>query len=227
MRIKAKADRLGLSQKEYLAYNYGDDTLLLCNSPAVVDRWVEDEEMFGFRETVAADATFLMKRVPYGYSYLGRMVMSSINREAQHEPANTLAAAAAFATRRALLNGHPLADRYYAILDQPEAPERMRRAIRIARQTTDPVALTYYAYLTRESRIGYQLEDLEGEMSQLAYSPVVDPGVRAMAEQTRERIHHALQQQRKRVTWAELEAISAELTPQQARSLIKDRSYTR
>jgi hypothetical protein len=113
-RIKAKAKALGLKIQ---SYNQGDDTLVYSNQRQLRDLWFENQ-LFGFNETEGADLSFLMKRIPTGYSYLTRMVLSNINRESAHEAAGLYSAASAMRIRYELLKGHPAQDRYWdAIID--------------------------------------------------------------------------------------------------------------
>jgi hypothetical protein len=67
VRIDAKLDAVGGREQPNVAFNYGDDSLLLTDDAKLVDRWAEAEEWAGFRETVAPDSTFLMRRIPWNY----------------------------------------------------------------------------------------------------------------------------------------------------------------
>jgi len=89
----------------------------------------------GLNEEAAPDSSFLMRRIPAGYSYLGRMVAASINREMSHEPSSSLSAAAAFCTRFFLLKGHPLQDSFFPALRLYGGPQRMRTAVAVAEAT--------------------------------------------------------------------------------------------
>lgn len=106
----------GGTENNSVIINYGDDTLLFTNDIKVVDNWVKSSDALGFVTTIAPDATFLMRRVPNNYSYLGRMVMGCINNESRKEPRDVIAAAASIAVRHALLKGHPLEDQFFDIL---------------------------------------------------------------------------------------------------------------
>jgi hypothetical protein len=132
-RIRAKAQQLRLTEaRDYAAYNYGDDTVLVFQRAKDADAWSELTDFAGFKETVALDTTFLMRHLPEGYSYLNRMLMACINREMHQEPLTTLAAASAIATRHELLSGHPQERMFHEVLTSTPWPPRMVQAINIA-----------------------------------------------------------------------------------------------
>lgn len=119
-RIRQKALDLGL---EIGWTNLGDDTLIGCNDPEAEQEWNgEKANNYGFKETAAPDATFLMKRIPGGYGYVSRMLMACINREVRHEPFNVFAAASGISVRRALLRGNPLAPTFEEVLEACRGP---------------------------------------------------------------------------------------------------------
>lgn len=128
-RIDAKFDMLGIPGT---STNQGDDTVINSDDRRI-DKWMDHPTWAGFTEERAADVSFLMKHMPDGYSYLGRMLMSSINKEASRESPNVIAAASAIAVRRELLTGHPLADEYFKILMRA-GQTRTRIATEIAKQ---------------------------------------------------------------------------------------------
>jgi len=173
---EAKADYLGLKQGRFVMFNYGDDTLMMTNQPDYGERWDSEPEFLGMKEVPAPDATFLMKRVPYGYGYLGRMVSASINREVTHEPSNVIAAASAFATRHHLLKGHPLQGEYLRQLDQYGGPARFRNAVQLAGDTisADGTGIQATLYLGQlaaevvERQDGSQREDIAQALGSLA-----------------------------------------------------------
>jgi len=107
-RIRAafKARLSGLKAK---IFNSGDDTIICTDDRKGLDRYLEKTELIGFTETVAPDLTYLMRRLPQGYAYVGRMLFNTLNRERSYEPTGVAQAAASIATRRELLRGHPLA----------------------------------------------------------------------------------------------------------------------
>jgi hypothetical protein len=92
-------------------YAFGDDSLLLVKRDWE-KRLVSAPLPPGLNETTPPDVTYLMKRIPTGYGYLGRMVMSTIQKEARNEPKNGMIAALGVAARRIILQGHPLAQEY-------------------------------------------------------------------------------------------------------------------
>jgi hypothetical protein len=114
--------------------NSGDDTVIASDDPRFIDAWFnEDFNNHGFVETRAVDTSFLMKRIPQQYAYLGRMLLSSINKEVSHEPRDEFAAASGIAIRHGLLKGHPLQDVFYPALSL--AGDRVRYAVSLARST--------------------------------------------------------------------------------------------
>lgn len=131
-RIDLKMDHVGLVGE---AFNAGDDTIICTNDRAALDRYVALEEFMGFTETLSVDPSFLMKRLPGGYAYLGRMLFNTVNREYSHEPAGYAMAAAAVAIRRVLLEGHPAAGAYLTTLATAPS-DRLRAAASLAGATT-------------------------------------------------------------------------------------------
>jgi hypothetical protein len=111
-RIKSKAKDLGL---RVISFNQGDDTLVYSNDARLKETWFK-HQMFGFTETEGVDLSFLMKRIPSGYSYLTRMVTSNVNREPAHEAAGLFSAASAMRIRYELLSGHLKQDVYWSAL---------------------------------------------------------------------------------------------------------------
>lgn len=180
----AKAKHLGFSDSDLFIYNYGDDTLLMYDNPSVADRWSETPSFLGMNEEAAPDSTFLMRRIPSGYSYLGRMLMASINREMSHEPSTALMAAAAFLTRHHLLAGHPLQNVYLAALKSYGGPPRMQRAVEMASvMATRPLAegLQYIQQAGYSKHVVRRDDDTDiaASVSQLADSPGVSRSDRA------------------------------------------------
>lgn len=122
----------GGDPNEDVIFNYGDDTIVLTNNKKLVERWFETPTFLGLKEVASPDSSFLMRRIPQGYAYLGRMVIACINREAKQEPRDQLACASAMAGRYALLNGHPWQDRFFPMLHAYGGPERFQRAVAVA-----------------------------------------------------------------------------------------------
>lgn len=224
-RAKLKARKLGL-EKEVRVINYGDDTIVFASSVGAIDRWIEAGSELGFESEAAPDATFLMRRLPFGYSYLGRMIMGSIDREPLHEPPNTFAAAASMSIRRELLRGHPLEDRFFNILDQPSAPDRMRRAIGVARNIDDPALATLYASWLGEGRRGNLSDDMDDALESLAEAPQVRPSVARNAEEVVEILRQRNVMDRKHLRWREFEVEVAAMPDKNADVLIRSEAYT-
>jgi hypothetical protein len=112
-RIEAKMAKHGV-KGEY--FNWGDDTVICSDDEDALKRYAEDSDYLGFKEVLAGEPSFLMKRLPSGTGYWGRMLSSSINKEIRHEPNNMTAAAAAICVRKELLKGHPLERHFLSVL---------------------------------------------------------------------------------------------------------------
>jgi len=224
-RCEAKIQELRLS-KSATTVNYGDDTMLFTDSKEDVDRWLENDKMFGFNEEAAPDATFLMRRMPQGYSYLGRMVMGSIDREPAHEPANIVSAAAAFAIRNELLTGHPAQRHYYEIMREVMGPTRLQVAVDIARANADPVALAIQAYRMTPQEKGQQKDDRLDALRALASQPGVTPGTAMNAARAVLWIEQQETALGSQIQWKQFQTTSSGLSYSQAEALIRDRAYT-
>jgi len=122
-----KMMHLGISGK---VVNWGDDTVVFTNDNTAHDKYAAKEKWFGLDQTVAEDTSFLMRRIPGGYTYFSRMLMGSLNKEVRFEPRNLFHAAGAMRIRHDLLTGHPLQDRFLPIL--ASCGGRMEQAARLA-----------------------------------------------------------------------------------------------
>lgn len=214
-RIDSKMQTLGLRNgRDATAFNYGDDTVLMFDSARAVDRWAGLSHYLGFNETVAPDVTFLMRRLPDGYTYLGRMVAACINREPQLEPQDALSAAAAMATRRELLRGHPLEERFDPILNAIASTGRWRDARSLATGGASAVTLTQIA-AARQMRAQPTLA-LDGYMQQLQSLG---------AENQVEWLVRQLVESRRQLPWGQLRAEAAKLTRRDAEKMLAARSY--
>jgi hypothetical protein len=206
--------------------NYGDDTVVFANSAKAIDSWLESPEAYGFKEEAAADATFLMKRLPHGYSYLGRMIMGSLDREPSHEPETPVDAAAAFAIRRDLLTGHPSGHAYLSILSGLKAPERFETAVQLATQSSSSVALTLVASAMKEGkRTGNLTDDRLDALEALAEQPNVNHSTKIEAAQAIVALRRTLDLTNRQISWEVFRQKSAEMGLYQARSLIRAKSY--
>lgn len=91
---------------------FGDDTILGFSSTRDQRRFAEwmgsqGGEIAGLKVEEAIDSTFLMRRMPQGYAYMGRMLISTLQKESTHEPRSMPIAALGMAARRLALRGHP------------------------------------------------------------------------------------------------------------------------
>jgi hypothetical protein len=219
----AKLAYLGYSRDNVKVFNYGDDTIVATDHADVIDKWAETSTYGGFVTTVAPDATYLMQRLPDRYSYLGRMFAATVNREPQHEPRSIIGAAAAFATRHALLDRHPLQDEYFRVLTEwGRGPDRFTEAIRMAYAYRDsPVQLTQLAMKhTLATQANVNTESLEQQVSNLV--GLGAPGALAAAEQ----MATLLNRHRRSMPWAVFQRACADMPLSEANRIIKERSYT-
>lgn len=220
-RVRAKAKHLGVTADARI-YNYGDDTVLFTNRAAVIDAWAALTDFGGFNETIAPDVTFLMRRLPEGHTYFGRMLAASINREQRTEPTTQLAAAAAFGTRRALLTGHPLTLDYLPLLSGYERNDRLSTAAKIAINSPDAVALNMAA-ATEASALYGHVAGLEQELESLQRLvgrrvPGADAAVAALDT--------ALLADKRVARWGDFQAAASALTYREAERTLLQRSYT-
>jgi hypothetical protein len=132
-RIMAKAAALDIRVQ---AANFGDDMLITSQDARLRRLWLDHDEWRGFREVGAPDLNYLMRRIPEGYVYVARMLLSTINREPQHEPRSAIQAALGIRVRDELLTGHPAKPDYLATLSDLVAadvlPTRAQIAVRAA-----------------------------------------------------------------------------------------------
>jgi hypothetical protein len=219
-RIDAKAEALAQGQVPYKAFNYGDDSLLLTDSASLVDGWAENDTFGGFVETIAPDATFLMRRIPYNYGYLGRLIGACVNRESHQEPDSLMAAAGSFATRYELLSGHPAQQDFYPILRSWGMSEKWTDAIGIA-QGADAVSLVQTAAMM--TLAFKDIRSVDAEVDQLAALAATG---RSQASNALDWIVDALRRQQRQVSWSELQAAASDMTLADAEREIKRRSYT-
>jgi hypothetical protein len=204
-------------------YNYGDDTIMATDDASAIDEWAADTDAGGFKTTVAPDATFLMRRLPDDYGYLGRMLAATVNREPQHEPSSVIAAASAFTTRHAMLRGHPAADAYLDILSEwDRGPKRFTAAVSMARRWKhDPVALNQLAMqYTMSTQSTLSTESMEQQISSLVKLDY--PG----ATQLQNTMTNLLTTHKRTIPWAAFQRQSAALSIKEAARVIRSRSYT-
>jgi len=214
-RIAAKAQQLQLRYGvDYAAFNYGDDTLMMFEHSANADRWADAAAFAGFTETVAADTTFLMRRLPQGYSYLGRMVAACVNREQRSEPFTALAAGAAMATRYELLAGHPQQAQFYPILEDINDSARWKEALSIAKGGGRAAQLTLAA--AKQQIVQYPQSNLDDVRQQLS-------SLGATSEATELAV--MVTEARRALRWVDFQDAAAKLTMRDAEKMIADRSY--
>jgi hypothetical protein len=121
---------------------FGDDLVVASDDRRLPRDWAStDFNNHGFTETIAADTSFLMRHIPEGYTYLGRM--SNFNREVTHEPTNIYVSALGTATRRGLLRGHPKEEAYLRIMR--ESPSKALRTSCALVESVDPTTLAMMA----------------------------------------------------------------------------------
>jgi hypothetical protein len=202
------------------AFNLGDDTIVCSDNAELKDKWFkEDYDNRGFIETLADDVSFLMKRIPEGYAYLGRMVMSSINREPQKEPQNIFGAASAMKIRRALLKGHPLEDCYHRALETCRGP--LQEASVLARVTDERDLLSSMVNnLPRGST--EKMDDAVEHIMRAQQAGLIAYEDAIRMAQSMEELGGRTQ-----LTYAELNELARETPLNAARSYIRESAYTR
>lgn len=141
-RIRAVARRANV--RILWAEVFSDDTLVAFSSEIDRDRYAAESalvDLHGFEAKAGDDTAFLMRRVPQGYAYLGRMLMSTLQKEHLHEARDVWTAATGIRARRILLRGHPLAQTYDDLLMRADVVgTRLAAAFELAR-TASPDAL--------------------------------------------------------------------------------------
>jgi hypothetical protein len=210
VRIQAKMRRLGI-RGDYT--NFGDDMTISANDPKLRDKWLSLPDWLGFEEEVAPDLSFLMKRIPYGYAYLGRMLSSTINKEVRREPASVTQAAAGIAVRHFLLEGHPLQSQYKVILRRHGTP-RIQMALALA-DAASPRDLLLWSMLGRFTIAdGERAEALSELVSDLTHEPQLESVRSAMME-------------RYQMSFGEFLDTVSQISLHDAERAIQKRAYTR
>lgn len=130
----AKCDMLGISDR-VVVINQGDDTIAFSNDESALEKYVAAGSFFGFDEEPAPDASFLQRRQPQGYTYIGRMLDRTVNREPRYEPATVFEAALGLKTRSVLLKGHPCEGDFLSIVNSAPS-EALQLAADIARKSS-------------------------------------------------------------------------------------------
>jgi hypothetical protein len=223
MRCRLKARELGLGAHK--AFNYGDDTIVTFEHEADAQKWADAREMSGFVETVAPDTTFLMRRLPAGHTYLMRMLFACVNREVSGEPLTVLAAAAAMRTRYELLNGHPLQESFFRMLDKWRRSERWSRAVTAAK-TTSALRLTMAASKEQHAlNPARNKDDMLHGLEKLADGPNLTSAEKAGAVAAMQAIIGGDIDDRSQITVGALEDTINEITFANAESIIRERSY--
>jgi hypothetical protein len=214
VRIDEKMKRLGIKGA---STNFGDDTTVSSDEKSLAERWMAANDMFGFKEELAPDVSFLMKRMPWAYAYLGRMLLSTINREPNKEPPNVVAAAAGIAIRDELLEGHPLRSHYKRIL-RANGNDRIVAAVEMA-DVMSTVDLLVAAHRMKMEQDVYEntaegIDDLE------------ERGLLTGDEMNRLRVQQEAYEERFQMTFAEYVRSVRAMTLREAEKYIRIRSYT-
>lgn len=135
-RVRAALRSVDVSLDAVKILTFGDDTLV------AFDR-VEDATKYrdamdktaaatGFKTKPAPDAAFLMRRMPSGYGYVGRMLLSTLQKEEALEPRSVPTAALGIASRRAIIKGNPFAHVYDDLLQSGALGPRLQAAYNTA-----------------------------------------------------------------------------------------------
>lgn len=152
-------------------FTFGDDTLIVFNSAADRTRYERSLPAFqkasAFKTTVADDASFLMKRVPSGYGYLSRMVMSTLQKEDMREPRTLETAALGMAARRIILKGHPDAALYDRLASEGAFGPRYEAAYRMAEALDFDVGALGHLVQLQGAGGAHTLEEVEQLIDEL------------------------------------------------------------
>lgn len=201
--------------------NQGDDTLIFSNAASAGDDWDRTPSL-GFRETAGIDRSLLMRRIPEGHSYYGRMLIACIQREVPSEPRDYVTAAAGIAVRQALLRGpangtaHPLADAFLPALRRLGG--RLAIAAQIATDVSMDDLLRSLAVQAATRNDQQQLDELIGHA--LFSSVLSETTGRALLTLNRAlhgRSHRSIR---------EIAVGSASMTLGDAFAFVRDHSYT-
>lgn len=136
----------GVSLSDVKLWTFGDDTLMVASADKIkAIRSVTESEEYaarsGFKSTRADDSTMLMRRMPWGYPYVCRMLLSTMQKEDTHEPRSLPVAALGIAARVLALRSHPYGDWYARIVsDEYFVGPRIAGAYLVARTNDFDVA---------------------------------------------------------------------------------------
>lgn len=134
--------------KSTARWAFGDDTVVWFRDAASADRYLRASTggaVPGFTMEAAPDVAYLQRHLPDGCTYLTRMVMATLQREATHEATNFATAALGIWARRQLLSGHPLRHVFDDICREPTiVGERVAAAFNLAVEAS-PLTLGHLA----------------------------------------------------------------------------------
>jgi hypothetical protein len=216
VRILTKMRDLGIRGA---SMNFGDDTIVCSDDKNMVSKWFsENFNNHGFIETLADDVSFLMKRIPEGYAYIGRMALSTINREPQKESYNVLGAAAAVQIRHDLLDGHPLQHLYRPAMRAVDGP--LRYATRLSEVASLEELLAGMVATLPKGQVG-RVDDAQEHIERAVDLRLIG---RARARTLIRAISEIAG--RTELTYAELKGLARETPLKSALSYIRKSSYT-
>lgn len=179
--------------------NWGDDTVILTNDPSKAAAYAELAGGPGFNETKADRASFLMRDIRGGYGYLGRMLASSINKEARFEPRSLEVAALGLRARADLLKTHPLGESTFWSCIQAAGSKRLTAAAMLAQHAPiqtlmDIVSNTQLTGLERLRLAGLLTRTIDDFETEGNYSPETMARLKALADPLTERVYMSANQ---------------------------------
>lgn len=210
-RCRAKLQAL---KRQGVTDNLGDDTIIF-SSHAIQDAWIKLNPFAGFREEVAPATTFLMRAIPGGYTFIARMLASSVQKEVMNEPRSYEISALGLAARSRMLKGiereHPFASAFLPFLST--LPGRLA----ISSRTAQTLGFTELERIVASQTRGSSLSSMEAdELNYLTSEVAGDLGRDADA-----RGSYITE---KRKTYAQLQEWARMLTPDDADRILASKT---
>jgi hypothetical protein len=216
-RAQAKARFLG---SKPIVEVLGDDTLLFSDEEDLGDRWNDLNPFAGFKEEIAPSPTFLMKHVPGGFGYVARMIMATIQKEAHLEPRSIAQAAMGISARKEVLKGVNSAHPERRVYDEWLQTLPLQRS-KLARDIAETIGLVEIGEIMAagvHSSSTYVLEEVIKTIDELPNSdtPEYEELKDLMSSLSKRRI----------LTYAELKEVASREGRNDAKNIIKQKSYT-
>jgi hypothetical protein len=152
----------------------GDDVIIFSDDPTLPEKWAALDTHIGFEETVATTPSFLMRHIPGGYTFLGRMMMGSIQKEVSQEPIHPLISALGTQSRLQALQGvqesHPFSH-VYADWMRTCPSDKLQLSYQTAEQVPTALLGRAVAWLTTNT---YQQEAIDESLRELVGPELFD-----------------------------------------------------